>query len=153
MPAPVKRLAATCLALAPQGRFDRCLFLVGHMRCGSTALANVLCAHPSVSGYGETHVRYDRPSAPGALILNQLRRGRWRPRATHLFDKLLHDDLDATPPPAFFTARAIFVTWASVWSSVFEASMPMTRRSPRSSRATPAIMPAWVEPVTVQTMT
>ena len=67
MRAPLKRLAATSLALAPQGRFDRCLFLVGHMRCGSTALANVLCAHPSVSGYGETHVRYDRPSAPGAL--------------------------------------------------------------------------------------
>ena len=110
MRAPLKRLAGTCLALAPQGRFDRCLFLVGHMRCGSTALANVLCAHPSVSGYGETHVRYDRPSAPGALILNQLRRGRWTPHAAHLFDKLLHDDLDAAAPPAFFTARAIFVT-------------------------------------------
>jgi hypothetical protein len=110
MRGPLKRLAATCLALAPQGRFDRCLFLVGHMRCGSTALANVLCAHPSVSGYGETHVRYDSPSAPGALILNQLRRGRWRPHAAHLFDKLLHDDLDAAVPPAFFTARAIFVT-------------------------------------------
>ena len=31
--------------------------------------------------------------------------------------------------------------------------MPMTRRSWRSSRANPAIMPACVEPVTVQTMT
>ena len=107
---PLKRATGTCLSLAPQARFERCLFLVGHMRCGSTALANVLCAHPRISGYGETHVRYDRPSAPGALILNQLHRGRWKPCATHLFDKLLHDDLDAAVPPAFFTARAIFVT-------------------------------------------
>ena len=30
--------------------------------------------------------------------------------------------------------------------------MPITRRSPLPSSATPAIMPAWVEPVTVQTI-
>ena len=107
---PLKRAAGACLSLAPQARFERCLFLVGHMRCGSTALANVLCAHPRFSGYGETHVPYDRPSAPGTLLLNQLHRGRWKPRATHLFDKLLHDELDAAPPPDFFTARAIFVS-------------------------------------------
>jgi hypothetical protein len=106
---PLKRAAGACLSLSPQASFERCLFLIGHMRCGSTALANVLCAHPRISGYGETHVRYDRPSAPGALLLNQLRRGRWKPRAAHLFDKLLHDELDAAAPPAFFTARAIFV--------------------------------------------
>ena len=71
-----------------------------------------MCFAPTrgFSGYGETHVRYDRPSAPGALLLNQLRRGRWKPGATHLFDKLLHDELDAAAPPAFFTARAIFVS-------------------------------------------
>jgi hypothetical protein len=107
---PLKRTAGACLALAPQARFARCLFLIGHMRCGSTALSNVLCAHPRISGYGETHVRYDRRSAPGALLLNQLRRGRWKPRNAHLFDKLLHDELDAAPPPAFFTGRAIFLS-------------------------------------------
>ena len=31
--------------------------------------------------------------------------------------------------------------------------MPTTRRSPRPSSANPAIMPAWVEPVTVHTTT
>jgi hypothetical protein len=50
--------------------------------------------------------------------------------------------------------RAIRPTWSRVFSRVAEASMPMTRRrTPVSSSraANPAIIPAWVEPVTVQT--
>jgi hypothetical protein len=47
--------------------------------------------------------------------------------------------------------RAIFSTWARVSSSLADASMPTTRRG-RSWPAKPAIMPAWVEPVTLQTM-
>ena len=53
--------------------------------------------------------------------------------------------------------RAIRVTWSTVWSSVADASMPMTRRgdgrASGSSSANPAIMPAWLEPVTVHTTT
>ena len=45
------------------------------------------------------------------------------------------------------------VTWSTVFSSVLEASMPITRRSPLPSSAVPAIMPACVEPVTVHTIT
>ena len=45
------------------------------------------------------------------------------------------------------------VTWSIVFSSVAEASMPITRRSSRSSSAKPAIIPACVEPVTVHTTT
>ena len=50
-------------------------------------------------------------------------------------------------------SRAMRVTCSTVLSSVAEASMPMTWRSGRSSSAKPAIIPAWVEPVTVQTST
>ena len=50
-------------------------------------------------------------------------------------------------------SRAMRVIWSSVWSYVSEASMPTTRRSVRFSRAKPAIIPAWVEPVTEQTTT
>ena len=111
MPFPprLKRAGAAGLGLSPQARFERCLFLIGHMRCGSTALANILCAHPEVSGYGESHVTYDHQAAPAALILNQIRRRRWKPRARFLFDKILHDRLDAAAPPAFHRARAIFL--------------------------------------------
>ena len=42
-------------------------------------------------------------------------------------------------------------TWALVCAGVAEASMPITWRC-RPSAAKPTTMPAWVEPVTVQTM-
>ncbi len=110
LPGRLKHLAGGLVTLAPAYRYDRCIFLIGHMRCGSTALANVLCAHPSISGYGESHVRYDGRAAPGVLLLNQIRRQRWKPTARFLFDKLLHDDLDAAVPPEFFSAHAIFLS-------------------------------------------
>src|SRR5580704_11723492 len=46
--------------------------------------------------------------------------------------------------------RAIFATWARVSAIFAEASMPSTRRG-RSWSAKPAIMPAWVLPVTLHT--
>lgn len=112
VPAFAKRLAGTGLGLAPHARYDRCVLLLGHMRCGSTALANVLCAHPAVSGYGESHIDHGAPSAPGRLVLNQIGAGRWKPAARLLFDKILHDRLDTGVPETFFTARAIFLTRA-----------------------------------------
>ena len=114
MPAPAfaKRLAGTGLGLAPHARHARSVYLLGHMRCGSTALANVLCAHPQISGYGESHVDHGAPAAPGRLVLSQIRARRWKPAARYLFDKILHDHLDAGAPPAFFTGRALFLTRA-----------------------------------------
>ena len=93
----------------PAYRYRNCLFVLAHMRCGSTALSNILCSRRDVSGYGETHVRYDGPSALGRLALNQMRRGGWKPQADWLFDKILHSRHDRAVPPAFFEARAIFV--------------------------------------------
>ncbi|TDL81106.1 sulfotransferase family protein [Palleronia sediminis] len=106
----LKRLAGRAVAAAaPQCRFDRCIFVLAHMRCGSTALSNVLCSRPDISGYGEAHLRYDGRGALGRLIVNQVRRGGWTPGAAHLFDKILHSRHDRDPDPRFFEARAIFV--------------------------------------------
>ena len=93
----------------PGYRYRNCLFVLAHMRCGSTALANILCSRPEVSGYGEAHVRHDGRGALGRLALNQMRRGGWKPRAAHLFDKILHSRHDEAAPPEFFEARAIFL--------------------------------------------
>ncbi len=110
-PAPVKHLLGAGIgAVAPQCDYERCVFVIGHMRCGSTALSNVLCSRPEISGYGETQVPYTSKVSPGALLLNQIKRKTWKPQAKHLFDKLLHNRLDNTPPPQFFRARAIFIT-------------------------------------------
>jgi len=105
-----KRAAGWLLSRSlPQCRYDNCLFVLAHMRCGSTALANVLCSRADVSGYGEAHVGYRDRAAPGQLALNQMRRGGWKPRAGLLFDKILHSRHDRAVPPEFFRARAIFV--------------------------------------------
>lgn len=106
----VKQAAGQAAAAAlPQCSFSRTLFVLGHMRCGSTALANVLCAHPAISGYGETHVAYDHPAALGQLVINQQRRGAWNPAARHLFDKILHSRYDGAADRGFCGAHAIFL--------------------------------------------
>lgn len=96
-------------ALTPQCRYDRAIFILAHMRCGSTALSNILCSRPDVSGYGEAHIRYRTRADLGRLVVNQTLRRSWQPRARHLFDKILHSRHDAEAPPAFFQSRAIFV--------------------------------------------
>jgi hypothetical protein len=105
-----KTIAGTTVsALAPQCDFARAIFIIGHMRCGSTALSNVLVSRPEFSGYGEAHIAYEGQSALGVLLINQWRRRSWRPGAQYLFDKILHSRYDAAAGDAFFGARAIFL--------------------------------------------
>ena len=40
----------------------RCIFILGHMRAGSTLLAHVLANHTECAGAGETHLSYQMPS-------------------------------------------------------------------------------------------
>lgn len=96
-------------AVNPQCDFNNCLFLLGHMRCGSTALSNVLCSRPDISGYGETHVRFGRKSSLGVLSLNQLKNRAWKPNARYIFDKILHNRYDEDAVPDFYLAKAIFL--------------------------------------------
>lgn len=105
-----KRSAGWLLSRASERySYRNCIFILAHMRCGSTALANVLCSRRDVSGYGEAHIRYDGQGALGRLALNQMRRDGWKPGADYLFDKILHSRLDCAAPPEFFQSRAIFI--------------------------------------------
>jgi hypothetical protein len=106
----IKRISGIAAAfINPKCNFDRSLFILGHMRCGSTALSHILCSHPQISGYGEAHIRYDGNAALGLLALNQIKRNAYRSDANMLFDKILHSRYDAGVGPAFFRARAIFM--------------------------------------------
>lgn len=89
--------------------YRNCIFVLAHMRCGSTALSNIICSRSDVSGYGETHVRYDGRGALGRLAINHMRRSGWNRDATYHFDKILHSRHDNRAPPPFFDARAIFI--------------------------------------------
>lgn len=105
----LKSAVGTAASLLPQCRYDRSIFILAHMRCGSTALSNIFCSRPDVSGYGECHIRYTDRRSLGRLVVNQALRQGWKPGATHLFDKVLHDRHDLDAPEAFFTSRAVFI--------------------------------------------
>ncbi|MCC5611740.1 sulfotransferase [Nostoc sp. CHAB 5834] len=106
----IKQMAgATAALIIPKCRFDQMVFILGHMRCGSTALSHILCSHPKISGYGEAHVSYDNKSSLGVLALNQMRRKSYRASASLLFDKILHSHYDSNVDSGFFNARAIFM--------------------------------------------
>ena len=108
----VKRVASEVASCLPQARYQGAILVLSHMRSATTALSNVLCSHSDVSGYGETHVAHIRGSGIGQVLVNQVIRRAWKPRASHLFDKILHDRLDKTPTPDFYKARAIFIARA-----------------------------------------
>lgn len=105
----IKTGIASCAAIAPQARYDRMILVLSHMRAATTALSSVLCSHPSVSGYGETHVTHDGGLAPARVLVNLALRRAYAPGAPLLFDKILHDRLDRDAPEAFFAARCIFM--------------------------------------------
>lgn len=105
-----KRTAGWLLSRSAPGlNYRNCVLVLAHMRCGSTALSNILCSREDVSGYGEAHVAHDGQGALGRLALNQMRRGGWKPHGHLLVDKILHSRHDRNVPPEFFSARAIFM--------------------------------------------
>ena len=104
-----KRFIGGLIERAGRVTYDNCIFILAHMRCGSTALSNIICSRPDVNGYGEAHIRYSVPGALGRLALNHVVRDGWSRQAPYMFDKVLHSRLDTGAPPEFFTSRAIFV--------------------------------------------
>jgi len=68
------------------------LFILGHMRTGSSLLAHILASHQNVLGYGETHNVYTRPEdfgATTATVRRHLRRV-VSSQEKYLLDKVLH---------------------------------------------------------------
>lgn len=93
----------------PRCRYENSVFILAHMRCGSTALSNIFCSRDDISGYGESHTDYSKRARLGRLQLKHLTRRAWKPGATSLFDKILHSAHDRGAPPEFFTAKAVFL--------------------------------------------
>lgn len=89
-------------------RFESTIFLLAHMRCGSTALSNVICAHPEICGYGEAQVAYAGEVDIGLLAFKSLYNRAWKSDFRFFFDKVLWNHLDAAAGPDFFNARAVF---------------------------------------------
>lgn len=76
----------------------RYLFVLAPMRSGSTLLTFLLCSHPEILGYGETHVVYDAPAKLDELAARVCRaHGLERLASRYVLDKLLHDGLLRRP--------------------------------------------------------
>lgn len=75
----------------------RYLFLLGTMRSGSSLLTAILCSHPEILGYGETHVVYDGIEKLQALVDRVRRAHGGREPSRWVLDKLLHDGLIRDP--------------------------------------------------------
>jgi len=106
----IKKIASkSATTFLPQTDYENCILLLGHMRCGSTALSNILCSHPDINGYGECHVVHNSDSSPGALAVNQIKHRAWSRKAGRIFDKVLHNRLDSDPSESFFSSKAIFL--------------------------------------------
>ncbi len=72
------------------------IFILSHMRSGSSLLTKIVSNNPEVNGYGETHLRYlsrkDFGSSTGKILF--VNRGSTKTgRERYILDKLLHNYL------------------------------------------------------------
>ena len=77
--------------LALSGRDYHYVFILGHMRSGSTLLSHILASHPDIVGAGETHVTYRTPADLQNLLLKTCE-FLHRPilRETYVIDQINH---------------------------------------------------------------
>jgi hypothetical protein len=81
------------------------LFLLATMRSGSSLLSSILCSHPEILGYGETHVVYDGTDKMRELVTRVCHAHEGHHEGHHegqaparyVLDKLLHDGLIRDP--------------------------------------------------------
>lgn len=77
------------------------LFILSHMRSGSSLLTHILISNPEIKGYGESHIQYESEANLKSLMykayfhnqeFTHLRDlGKLRMNHTYILDKLLHD--------------------------------------------------------------
>ncbi|MDJ0660578.1 MAG: sulfotransferase family protein [Crocosphaera sp.] len=77
------------------------LFILSHMRSGSSLLTHILISNPAIKGYGESHIQYQLEADLRSLyykayfhnqeFTNLQDLGKLRMNHTYILDKLLHD--------------------------------------------------------------
>ncbi|MEO0986303.1 MAG: sulfotransferase family protein [Cyanobacteria bacterium J06639_14] len=88
--------------IALRQRPYRVLWMLSHMRSGSSLLTHILSANSEVMGYGETHIRYESPQDFKRLMCKVYWEGqeyrnvgdlpKLTLQETYILDKLLHDN-------------------------------------------------------------
>ncbi|HBE60153.1 MAG TPA: sulfotransferase family protein [Cyanobacteria bacterium UBA11149] len=78
--------------IALRGNRYKILFILSHMRSGSSLLTHLLTTNPEIIGFGEAHIEYQSQQELKKLILKVYRDTRQlRMNHKYVLDKLLHD--------------------------------------------------------------
>ena len=78
--------------IALRGNPYKILFILSHMRSGSSLLTHLLTTNPEIIGFGEAHIEYDSDQTLKTLIRKVYRDTRQlRMNHKYVLDKLLHD--------------------------------------------------------------
>jgi Sulfotransferase domain len=95
---PIKQLAKKAIYSYYSFSFDKTqhpsqiLFMLGHMRSGSSLLTHILNTNPEISGFGESHLRYSTEKDFTELIYKVHQTlGKWQVNEKYVLDKILHD--------------------------------------------------------------
>jgi len=102
------------------------VFLIGHMRTGSTLLVHILCDNPGIVGYGETHYSYSEKSDVYASALKIYEETEEPLGDEYTLDKVLHRRLMKNDSVVFHPAvKVIFLVRspAESLSSMLEADV------------------------------
>jgi hypothetical protein len=94
----LKSTALTACRFAGRAIFSRSrkdyryIFILGHMRSGSSLLARILASHPDFDGAGETHVIYKTDADFSELLYETCRlQRRLTVRGKYIVDQINHD--------------------------------------------------------------
>lgn len=100
------------------------LLILSHMRSGSSLLTQVLCSHPDILGYGETHTVYRGAGdllRAAQSVYRMLRK--WRVKHKYVADKILHTEL----LPDIEPLRLLPVKWIVLLRNPADAVDSMVR--------------------------
>jgi hypothetical protein len=100
MKSPLKSAVATAMELYERisGTRFRYIFILGHMRSGSTLLNHILMSHPDILGSGERNARYETPADLATLRVRTYWLRRSPPSRHHyVVDQINHNGLLANP--------------------------------------------------------
>jgi len=86
------------------------IFILSHIRSGSSLLSALLSSHPAISGYGETHIQYRTAADLRHLRSKVLARKRRFPRLgceRYILGKVLHSSLTTGVSSAFWLSGKV----------------------------------------------
>lgn len=111
------------------GRPQRYVFILGHMRSGSTLLSHLLLSHPEITGFGESNLVYQTPRDIAQLVWTTHRLRRQLRTRRYVSDQINHNYMLAPALLDYSPLRFIFLVRepeATITSLVHSLALTMS---------------------------